>query len=60
MTMFSNIKLFKKLSAPLIIQKSLLSKKYQKKIKTKNIDFGIGISENNFIFKDKGHHTQTL
>ena len=55
MTMFSNIKLFKKLSAPLIIPKSLLSKKYQKKIKgLKYYDFGIGISENNFIFKDKG------
>ena len=55
LNLIRDVNLYKNLSSPLIVPKSILSEKLKKKFKkTKILDFGVGVKENVFKFYKKG------
>jgi 4-hydroxy 2-oxovalerate aldolase len=55
LNLIADADLYKNLSSPLIVPKSLLSNQLKKKLKrVKILDFGVGVKENTFEFFKKG------
>ena len=55
LNLIADVNLYKNLSSPLIVPKSLLSSQLKKKLKkVKILDFGVGVKENTFEFFKKG------